>query len=155
PNLAVRAGEAGSRAVDHVDGACVIYGAHVLSENADGEVVAAVAVEVPRREGPAEFVAELGRAGDAGRALRPQLAAVAAEAAVRAVEDDGRAGVALPVHRLVGDADGEVVEPVAVEVPYGEGQAEVVVDLSGAGAGRGLGPSLGVGGGEAVGPAVG
>src|SRR5690606_12524962 len=154
PELAAGGGEAGSRAVDHVDGASVPGDAVVLEGDAGGEVVVAVAVEVPGGEPAAEFVAELGRAGGAGRVLRPQLAAVGGKAGTRAVEDDGRAGVVLPVHRLVGDADGEVVEPVAVEVPRGEGDAEVVEGLGGAGPGRGLGPRLGAGGGEAGGRAV-
>src|SRR4051794_17493199 len=68
PDLVARGVQAGGvEAVDDVDGPGVVDGADVLARDADGQVVAAVAIEVPHRqaqEGPSLQPLE-------GRPMRP------------------------------------------------------------------------------------
>src|SRR5690606_15563756 len=142
PDLGAVAAEAVGPPVEHADGARVVLPQHGLAGDAYGEVAEPVAVEVPRGDGGAEEVVDLGRAEDAGAVLVPELVPGVGEAAGVAVEHVDGAGAILPARPVAVDADGEVVEPVAVEVARGEGVAEEVVGLRraedlGGGPGRG------------------
>src|SRR5262249_25179230 len=129
-----------------------------LVGHADGQVVTAVAVEVPDRQAVAELVAGLLPPLDAGAVLRPAL---------RRRERGGQPGGAGAINHVHGAdiallrprpgvlvvlerrADGQVVAAVAVEVPCRQGEAELVAPLGGArDAGAVLGPELVAGGGQ-------
>src|SRR3954471_3670666 len=66
PDLVARGAQAGGRAVDDVDGPGVDDGADVLARDADGQVVEAVVIEVPHRQGGPELIPGAGHAVDAG-----------------------------------------------------------------------------------------
>ena len=98
-----------------------------LAGRADGEVVEAVVVEVAAGQRVAEVVV-------APRCVPlPKMASCVqnscgrrSKAAVEAVDDVDLADPGGRAEVLLGDADGEVVDAVAVEVAGGEDVAEVV-----------------------------
>src|SRR5436190_12089011 len=76
-----------------------------LVEDADSQIVAAVAVEVARGQGPTEEVGLLRNAPDAGAVLMPELVPGCRQAAGAAIEDVDRAGKRAVRDVLVWDAD--------------------------------------------------
>ena len=86
PNLAACSGKSGSRAVDHGDGPGRSQPGETLMWYADGQVVAAVAVEVAHRQGIAKGIAWFDNVQHARRALRPDLAAGGGQSGRRTIE---------------------------------------------------------------------
>ena len=104
--------------------------AHALARDAGSEVVAAVAVEVASAEGVAEAIARLGRAGDTGATLVPELVARVVESARRAVQHVDRADLGDAGDAVPRCADREVGGAGAVEPSRRECRTEPVVRLS-------------------------
>ena len=125
---AADSGESAGRASQDGHGPGVVHGADVLGGDADREVGKTVAVEVAGREHLTEGVAVLGRPAGADGVLGEQVAAGTGQAVCRTVENGhgaaGCLGAALERY-----ADGEIGEPVVVEVASGEGVAEEVARL--------------------------
>src|SRR5215217_2555976 len=112
------AGEAAAGAHEDVDRAGGDGGADRLTGRPHGQVEDAVAVEVALGHGRAEPVPGLEAAADPAAALEEHFRA-GLEPARRAVEDVQGAGVGDGADVLPGRADGQVGEPVVVEVHPG------------------------------------
>ena len=110
-----------------------VVSADLLPGSTDRQVGVAVAVEVAGRKRRAEQVTVLRRIG---ADLLEQLLAVGHEALVAAEQDLDAAGVQA-LDRVAGNADGEVVEAVVVEVASRPRLAEAVACGRRAGDARG------------------
>lgn len=114
-----------------------------LKRNSDGEVIAAIAIEVPGGQRRCELIVLLGLIFHAGDILVQELAPLSLQPARRTEEDVDSAGELDAIHCLIGRADGEIIEPIAVEVAGREGSAELVIPVGvGRHAGRTLGEEL-------------
>jgi len=117
------------RAVEDVDLAGVVLDADVAVRSTDRQVVEVVPVEVAGGQRPAEAIAGRRRPEHAARAGAQRLAPFVEQPGGTAIEDVDNAHVARRAGVLEGDADGEVVEAVVVEVAHRQRVAELVVDL--------------------------
>jgi hypothetical protein len=131
PELVARSGEAAPASIDHVDRARVRRSVDVLAGGAYGEVGLRAPAEVACSQGEAELVARLRDVLDRVAVLLPELVAGGGEAVRAPVDDVHGARVRGRVDVLTGDADGEIVEAVAVKVPRGESLTEAVARLRG------------------------
>src|SRR4029453_18311505 len=128
----VRALKASRGALEEADQAGVRPVADVVQGDTDGQVVEGVLVEVvgedPLGQRLPEPVALLGDVPEPVVALE-QRAAGSGQPAGRAVHGADRAGVDHGADVLAGDADGQVVEVVAVVEAGGQGRPELVAGL--------------------------
>jgi len=108
----------------------------VVAGLADGQIVFAVAVEIPGSQRVTEPA--IGFIGSAERFRREEQGAGVRQAERRPPVHDDRAGIAQAAECLARSSRGEVVVPVAVEVPGGEGAPHAVAGLARAAALRPL-----------------
>ena len=142
-------------AIEDVDRAGKRAVRDVLVWDADRQIAAAVAVEIAYGQGLAEELAHAGGVEDTGAVLAPELVAGRRQTPRAAVEDVDRAGIVDAPDVLAGDADRQIVAPVAIEIARGQGAAEYVVRLGGVeDTGAVLAPELVSGRREAIGAAV-
>src|ERR671912_517226 len=120
--------QAAGRAAEDVDGAGVLDRANVLARRPDDQVGEVVVGQHAGGHRQPELVVRLGRAGRPV-ALPEGLAAGGGDAAGPAEEHRDRARVGRGAHVLAGGADGQVEEPVVVEVGRGQRPPEAVVRL--------------------------
>ena len=145
--------EASLRAVEHVDLTGVVVGLEVFIRNADGQVVAAVAVEVPGGQRSTEAIARVDGAVDSTR-LRELGVVLDAQPARRAIQHVHLARVDLAFDILPGHPDRQVVSAVAIEVACGQCLPEQVAALGVSLDGSGLAELLAAACAKAVGRAV-
>src|SRR5262245_40072379 len=112
--------EAARAAVDNVDGTRIRDGPHVFEGDADGQIISPVAVEIAGGQREAEEVARLGKAAEARESLGDLDRCADVETVRSPHEDHHLARAGRTVDRGVGDADGEVLQAVAVEVAGGK-----------------------------------
>ena len=87
-----------------------------LLGDAYGQIEVAVAIEVTGSQGLPKQVMLFSRAFSARAVLMPVLDPRRGEAIVRAVYDVDRSGMGYRARAVIGDADGQVGEAVAIEV---------------------------------------
>ncbi len=114
----------------HLDGACFGLAEVRLTWNPDRQVVEAVAVEVAGGECAAESVGIVGRIGGTSCRLAQDVVRqpLRQAAAGDAVADDDDAAVRMKAAEVVvkGNASGEIVRSVAIEITHGECRSEPV-----------------------------
>ena len=138
-------------AVEHSHGPGGIEIARILGfqRHANSQVVVAVGVEIARGQSKTEIIIGLGRKTDSGQVLLgEELGPIGRERSRRAVQDDDRAGVgdgsAGGLHIFDRDADGQVVERIAVEIAHRQHLPKGIPFLCGGHAGVALLPKLAV-----------